>query len=219
MSGATIPSSAFCVFSVNVTGTTAGVKDNSVTETVSSSTATASLKVASPATITVTTLADPTGAAGTCTLRDAIRAANTMTATNNCPAGTGNDTIVFQPGLTGTIMLASTLPAIVNGETLTIQGPGITIDGGGTVQLMQVNTGATVSLQFLTLENGILAGASGSGSIEQGGAIYNLGTLTISNCTLSNNQAIGGSAFSSSPPNRRRWRWGRNLQQWNSDHY
>ena len=38
------------------------------------------------ATITVNSLADP-GEAGVCTLRDAITAANTMSATNGCTAG------------------------------------------------------------------------------------------------------------------------------------
>jgi hypothetical protein len=38
-------------------------------------------------------------------LRDAITAANTMTATSGCAAGTGNDTIQFR--VTGTIPLAS----------------------------------------------------------------------------------------------------------------
>src|SRR5690349_7892604 len=42
--------------------------------------------------ITVDSLAD-TGAPGICVLRDAITAANTMTATNGCTAGTGDDTI------------------------------------------------------------------------------------------------------------------------------
>src|SRR5690348_12954126 len=44
------------------------------------------------ATITVDSPAD-TGAPSICVLRDAITAANTMTATNGCAAGDGNDTI------------------------------------------------------------------------------------------------------------------------------
>ena len=58
---------------------------------------------AGAATITVNSLAN-TGTAGICVLRDAITAANTMTATNGCAAGTGKDTIQFS--LTGTIPLA-----------------------------------------------------------------------------------------------------------------
>jgi CSLREA domain-containing protein len=55
------------------------------------------------ATIVVNSLADP-GAAGICALRDAITAANSMTATNGCAAGNGHDTIRFL--VTGTIPLA-----------------------------------------------------------------------------------------------------------------
>src|SRR6516162_4838556 len=56
------------------------------------------------ATITVNSLADP-GAPGICALRDAITAANTMTTTNGCAAGTGNDAINFS--VAGTITLSS----------------------------------------------------------------------------------------------------------------
>jgi len=76
---------------------------------------------ASAATIVINSLAD-TGAKGICVLRDAITAANAMTATNGCTAGTGKDTIRF----------ASTLPQVTD-RRLTITGPaspGITIDGG-----------------------------------------------------------------------------------------
>ena len=66
-------------------------------------------KAARAATITVNSLADP-GATGICALRDAITAADTLTATNGCAAGTGNDTIQFS--VSGTITLASTLPQI-----------------------------------------------------------------------------------------------------------
>jgi len=137
------------------------------------------------ATITVNTLADPTGPAGTCSLRDAITAANTKTATNNCSAGTGDDTIVFS--MTGQITLASTLPTITG--NLTITGPsgrsGIVIDGGGNVGLMDVASGATLNLQILTLSHGAVSG--------QGGAIRNGGTLTIANSTVSANQVTGSS--------------------------
>ena len=193
MSGATFISD--CHFSVNVTGKTAGVKNNSVTETISSSTATASLTVVTP--ITVTTLDEPTGPGGTCSLRQAITNANgkNTSGSTNCAAGTGTDIIQF--GVTGKITLGSTLPAIVNGETLTIQGPGITIDGDSAVQLMQVNSGATLTLQNLTLQNGSDVGASGSSG--NGGAITNQGTLTVTDCTLSNNQATGGAGSIGGP--------------------
>src|ERR1700752_1300574 len=65
------------------------------------------------ATITVNSLADP-GAQGICALRDAITAANTMTATNGCNAGKGHDTIQFS--VTGTIELTDTLPEITDSQ-------------------------------------------------------------------------------------------------------
>jgi CSLREA domain-containing protein len=120
-------------------------------------------------TITVYSLIDP-GAAGTCSLRDAITAANTKTAVNACAKGNGTDTIVFNKGLSGTITLGSTLPAIVH--TLTIQGtftspPAITISGGGLVRLLVVNTGATLNLNYLALTDG--------NSADDGGGIDNEG--------------------------------------------
>ncbi|MGO9606872.1 MAG: choice-of-anchor Q domain-containing protein [Candidatus Binataceae bacterium] len=101
--------------------------------------------------------------------------------------------------MTGTITLGGTLPAITS--ILTITGPtssssGITIDGSSSVQIMQINSGANVTLQFLALQNGRQAGLPGpDGASGEGGAIFNSGTLTIANCTLSNNQAIGGDSI------------------------
>jgi hypothetical protein len=143
------------------------------------------------ATITVNSLAD-TGASGICVLRDAITAANTMTATNGCAAGTGTNTIQFS--LTGTIDLASTLPTVI--KTLTINGPaspGITINGGGKVRVMQVGSGAELTLNNLTIANGfdIDVPYPGFGGESLGGGIYNEGTLTITNGTFSGNSAFG----------------------------
>jgi hypothetical protein len=116
--------------------------------------------------------------------------------------GTGAPyTIVFSQ--TGTITLASTtLPKVTGGITLTITGPttspaGMTIDGAGSVQLMRVAQGATLNLQNLTLAHGnavdsldpppLIGGPNVTDG--EGGAIFNEGTLTISNCTFSANQA------------------------------
>jgi hypothetical protein len=103
-------------------------------------------------------------------------------------------------GITGaTITLGSTLPTINNGTTLTITGPnplssaGMMISGNNSVRIMQVNSGANVTLQYLTLTQGSVVGDPGeSGGLAQGGAIFNQGTLTIMNCTFSANHATGG---------------------------
>jgi hypothetical protein len=139
------------------------------------------------ATITVNSLADP-GKPGICALRDAITAANTMTATNGCIAGKGHDTIVFS--VTGTIKLTETLPEVTD-SNLTINGPaspGITMYGGGVVQVMAVASGATLNFNHVTIANG--NGAS-SQSTSVGG-IENSGTLTVNSSTFSNNSCIGG---------------------------
>jgi CSLREA domain-containing protein len=141
---------------------------------------------ANATTYTVNTLSDPTGPSGTCSLRDAITAANTKTATNGCTAGTGNDTIRFS--VTGTILLASTLPQVTDCR-LTITGPpspGITINGGNNpsqnvqgVQVMQVASRTTLDLRNLTIANG---------SNMKGGGILNEGTLRITSSTFSGNE-------------------------------
>ncbi len=148
------------------------------------------------ATITVTTLADPSGAPGTCSLREAITNANgqNRSGSTNCAAGSGNnDTIVFASGLTGTITLGSTLPTITD-TNLAIIGPtnppGITISGGGLVQLMEVGMGATLNVQLLTLTGGNTRFTAGP--CEWGADICNQGSLTVSNCTFSDNVAPNG---------------------------
>src|SRR5271156_3012236 len=153
--------------------------------------------LARAATFTVSNTTDPASPmAGDGSLREAITNANTAGGTNN---------IQFNAGVTGTITLGSTLPAIVSGETLTITGPttspGIAISGGNAVQLMVVNAGATLNLQFLTMEDG--SATLGSTFGPAGGAIYNNGTLTVTNSTLSGNQVtnvnfgrgIGGAIY------------------------
>jgi CSLREA domain-containing protein len=135
------------------------------------------------ATITVTTLSDPRGQPGTCSLRDAITAANTKTATNGCIAGTGNDTINFN--VTGTIALGSALPQVTDRQ-LTINGPaslGITINGSqARMQVMQVASGAALILKKLIIANCLSLNGNG-------GAILNDGALTVSNSTFSGNLA------------------------------
>ena len=127
---------------------------------------------------------------GSGSLRDAITSANTTpTVVNN---------INFN--VSGTITLGSPLPTIVNTSpgSLTIDGSGhaITVDGANLYQIFNVNLGATLNLQFLTLAHGVVvANVEGVG---QGGAILNDGgTLKVSNCTFLDNQAIGSAVSGS----------------------
>jgi hypothetical protein len=71
------------------------------------------------------------------------------------------------------------------------------------VELMVVNSGATLNLQFLTMEDGSVTGSGFPGNGD-GGAIYNNGTLTVANSTFSGNQATGGSGGNNTGGQRRR---------------
>lgn len=114
---------------------------------------------------------------GTCTLRDAITFAN---------ANSGGDVITFS--VSGTISLGSALPAI--DDTLTIDGTGqtIAVSGAGTYRVLEVNSGKTLTVKALTIENGKgAAGCSDGHPVNCGGGIYNAGTLTVTNSTFDTN--------------------------------
>ena len=123
----------------------------------------------------------------TCTLADAITAANTDTATGGCVAGSGADTIDLQTDVT----LTSPLPNIAS--ELTIEGNGHTIARDTTapnIRILSVGSSANLTLNRATLANGIADGYSGSHtSSGRGGAIENFGTTTINNSIIRDNQA------------------------------
>ena len=128
-----------------------------------------------PSIITVTTLTDPLKAGnGLVSFRDAILASGTHTSVDGCLVGTGNDTIVFAPGLSGTIDLSivgdkSFGPsAFLINDNLTIQGPatspGITIQRDSTApvfRLFNVAAGASLTLKNLTVSGGLAQGGKG----------------------------------------------------------
>lgn len=128
---------------------------------------------------------------GTCTLADAITAANNDAASGNCPAGSGPDTIDMQVDAT----LASALPAITS--EITLEGNGYTIDGNGSLHVLEVN-GGDLTLNHATITGGA---ADHHTSVSQlyrtGGGIYNYGgTVTINSSTISGNSAVyGGGIF------------------------
>jgi hypothetical protein len=124
---------------------------------------------AQAAPFSVTNTAD----SGEGSLRQAISDAN---------ASAGEDTINFDPSLSGqTITLGSQLP-IADGAGLTIDGgsANITVSGNNAVRVLDVRSGAKLTLNNLTVANG---------RINFGGGIFNNGTLTVNNSTLSGNNA------------------------------
>ena len=163
------------------------------------------------ATITVTSLADNTTPDGQVTLREAIQAANTDSSVDGSTAGSGADTIIFSGSLSGTISLSIVGDTTVGSSGLGISSP-VTIAGpttnsitisrtGGNMRLFHVASGASLTLNNLTLTNGAARGGNGAnsplggtggGGAGMGGAIFSSGTLTLSSCTLSGNSANGG---------------------------
>ncbi|HEV8058867.1 MAG TPA: hypothetical protein VGP68_03290 [Gemmataceae bacterium] len=131
-----------------------------------------------PSTFTVMNLND----SGTGSLRAAIASANSHA---------GADIIAFANGLHGTITLTSGELLIT--DSVTINGPGankLTISGNNAQQIFDISGGTTVTLTDLTVADGLAV---------QGGGIDNFGNLTVKNCSLLGNQAVGGSGDATTP--------------------
>jgi CSLREA domain-containing protein len=121
-----------------------------------------------------------------CTLREAINAANALA---------GANTITFSTS--GTITLGSTLPVVTDGAGLYINGVGpsvisVIISGDDVYHAFSVDEGASLTLDHLTIVDGNNTISGG-----YGGAVVNEGTLTIANCTFSDNSATtaGGGIY------------------------
>ena len=117
-----------------------------------------------------------------CELAAAITAANTDTATGACAAGNpGADTIELLSDVT----LTSALPPIAS--AITIAGGGYTIThdpGAPRFRILSVGSTGDLTLNAATLTGGINGGV-----FDWGGGIYNAGTLTLNNSTVSSNSA------------------------------
>ena len=157
----------------------------------------------------------------TCSLSDAITAANTDTATGGCPAGSGADTITLTENIT-----LSAEPPDVTSEII-VQGAGYTVKGDpdnngprpggrwdyGDPHLFLVASSGNLTVNNLTLRDGLALNGGGiknggrltvtsstfidNWSSDNGGAIYNThtGTATVSNSTFNGNQTLRGGAI------------------------
>jgi CSLREA domain-containing protein len=152
-------------------------------------------------TITVNSTLDvASGSDGLCTLREAITAANSNTASGatagECGAGSASDSdTISLTGVTGTITLASALPDITS--DMTISGPGpnqLTISGNNAVRVFSVTlqSPGTVNFSGLTVTNGRIQ--------DVGGGIYNQGSadVKVTNTRISNNAAVLGGGIANS---------------------
>jgi hypothetical protein len=102
----------------------------------------------------------------------------------------------------GTITLTQPLN-ITKNVSLDATARNITLDGNNATRLFNVSTNVTLALTNLTLANGTHRGEDHAegGRPGFGGAIFNQGgTVILSDCTLTNNAAIGGNGLASDPP-------------------
>ncbi len=133
-------------------------------------------------TITVNTTEDESKTDGDCSLREAIKAANTNAKVDRCKAGsaTERDAIIFALGEKARIVLRSTLPDIADPSGLRINGlnASITISGNDRVRVFRVVADAELALLNLRVAEGSAFG---------GGGIKNSGTLRVTNSTFSEN--------------------------------
>ena len=92
------------------------------------------------------------------------------------------------PGCTYTVDKTLVIKAD-GGQPVTIEGNGSVISGGDKVQVFNVEPGAVLILQNVTIQQG---------KSKYGGAIYNKGTLTLTGTTLYSNRAEwGGGLYAS----------------------
>jgi predicted outer membrane repeat protein len=124
-----------------------------------------------------------------CVVGTGTGASCTESTLNAClPGGAGfTGTVSFNTGSACSITVTTT-KTISASTTIdgTNGGHGVTINGGGSIQIFSVNTGVNFTVQNLTIANGNTA--------SYGGGIFNNGgTLTVANSTFAGNSA-GGAA-------------------------
>ncbi len=96
-------------------------------------------------------------------------------------ANSNNEADTINLSVSSPINLSSEL-LITDTNGITINGNGATIRGGGNNRLFNIDFGAKASFDSLTLTQG-----GGSSFLDSGGGILNLGTVTITNSTISGN--------------------------------
>jgi len=133
---------------------------------------------------------------GQVSLRSAISRANTHA---------GADTIsfssaVFPSGSARTLTLQA--GALVLSDTTgatTISGPGsavLTVSGHDASRVFEIDAGVTAAITGLSIVHGFAIGQTVPPVDGQGGGIYSLGSLSLRNCVIEDNTAVGGNARS-----------------------
>ena len=157
---------------------------------------------ANAATIIVNSATDTfTGGDGQCTLREAIyNANNDFIPADECAAGSGADTIVFAASLAGqTITLTHPNGGLSITSDMTINATGVanlSVSGGGTRRVFNIQRAAAIV---------VMTGfrITGGNTTADGGAIQNVGNLTLNSMIVQTNTArLGGGIYTFGTGNR-----------------
>ena len=174
-------------------------------------------------TITVTTFADEFGTPTGCSLREAIHSANTNTDFGGCTGATAGPDTINLPGGTYVLSIAPGAPGNASGDlnvsseiTLAPTSGKVVIDQAAADRVIDIGPGGNLTVTNLTIQGG--ASTAGGGGIRNlggtltlsgvtltqntavdGGAVFNDGTATLRNVTISGNQATnnGGGLYNS----------------------
>ncbi len=155
------------------------------------------------AVITVNSTLDANGSLidGSCSLREAIIAANRDMAVDGCVAGNGDDTIIIPVGTYFLAIAGVNEDGALSGDlditgNLTLSGAGsgkTIIDAGGIDRVLHVDpacAGIAVNISGITIQNGQAPQASdGDYDKAGGGGIHSCGALLISDSAIGNNSA------------------------------
>lgn len=174
---------------------------------------------AAQAAITVNSTADP-GAAGQCSLRKAIQAANTQSAAGDCAAADplpATTTIIVPAGtytLASQLEIAGTAKVFIQGASSSDPSQ-TTLDAAQNSRVLMVDSGAEATFSALTLTGGRTPNGVDGGCCRQatttafdgapggdGGGIYNSGALTLTDVVVKANSAgAGGRGGDGGSPN------------------
>lgn len=139
---------------------------------------------------------------GGCTLAAAISSANTDTRVGGCRSGNGPDTIALLNGSVHTLTTADNVANGANGlpqitSTITINGNNSTIRRSATAsttfRIFDIADSGDLTLNKVIVEGGV----SAFSAVNDGGGIFNAGSLTMNNSSLIDNFAgeRGGGLF------------------------
>jgi Right handed beta helix region len=123
------------------------------------------------------------------TLRQAVRLANLLNRAATITFDATSTNAAFKTAQSITLASAQLELSSTTGlQKITGPTAGVTINGGGTTRLFMIDKGVTASISGLSMTNGKTTGVDNQYETG-GGGVLNLGTLSLTNCTISGSSA------------------------------